>query len=259
MTNEFEKHRELLRRSAADLLGSLRCPIRLRPICRELGVRGVRREGLKGAKSLLVDAGLEATIILNASVPGSGIADEQFTAVERHLIAHELGHLVLHYNGVNNPSGKAEYWKLEQLCDEFARRLLIPERVIGAEVDPTGAAAIARLHAVFRVASTCWVPWSVAALRVSETVQDTAFFRLQPIPKGGLKVVVSTRPNQQGIGQLIRPGTVLHDALCKKVELQSKCHVMAPQVFAGFGGLRNVLSGAVRASSDGYRLAVTPG
>jgi hypothetical protein len=48
---------------------------------------------------------------------------------------------------------------------------------------------------------------------MSDSYPDGAFFRLTEMPNDGFKVVVSTCPNRQGIGQRIKPGSLLCYAL----------------------------------------------
>lgn len=126
MTLHPRLYESVLREAASRLRGDSCCPVALRPICRQLGVQGIRRDKLQDAKSVLVNATTSPTIILNCS---EGQPGEPSTNWERFLIAHEIGHLVLHQLGAKPPSGRSEYWKLEKLCDAFARQLLIPDSV----------------------------------------------------------------------------------------------------------------------------------
>jgi hypothetical protein len=220
-------------------------------------VFAVRRERLDVAKSVLVDARVKPVIILNASLVGTGVQNEPFTRSERFLIAHELGHLLLLQSGAGNPSGRAEYWKVERLCDAFARRLLVPERaatqiVEGAKPTPTD-----RLRATLAMVESCRVPWSVAALRVADVNEDTVFFRLVQESAGGFKIVVSTFPNQQGIGQRIKPGTFLHETVRQRWGIR-KLHEIDGQRLAGIAGIETVRSGATYAVSGSICLAAMP-
>src|SRR5580693_1601948 len=130
MIAEFERYETRLYEFASRLVGSARCPIALRPICRDMGVHSIRRDKLSEAKSILVDASVKPVIILSTPSDAPTIGTAPFTPLERFLIAHELGHLVLRQFGAKNPAGRSEYWKAEKVCDTFARRLLIPDHAI---------------------------------------------------------------------------------------------------------------------------------
>jgi IrrE N-terminal-like domain len=244
MTISYRQYQLLLDESASRLGSESHCPIRLRRICRELGVHGIRRDRLEGAKSLLVDAKAKPVIILNTSVGGTGTQEERFTRLERFLIAHELGHLVLHQRGMKNPSGPSEYWKVEKLCDAFARRLLVPEGLVANLIDQTKPTALGRLTTTLKVARQCSVHWSAAAQRITELMNDTVFFRLARIPPRGFKIIVSTHPGNQGIGQLIKPGSSLCETLGKNCKMHGP-HEIAADKLEGIGGVTGVRSAAL--------------
>jgi hypothetical protein len=254
MTIDFEECQSLLEGSASQLGSNSPTPIPLRPICRELGVCGVRRDRLEGAKSLLIDAKTKPVIILNTSVGGTGTQSERFTRLERFLIAHELGHLVLVQCGVRNPSGTNEYWKMEKLCDAFARRLLMPEGLVSSLINEMKPTALERLAATLKVVRNFSVHWAAAAMRVAGLTNDTVFFRLAKIPEGGFKIVVSTHPNERGIGQLIKPGTSLYETLEWHCNGLNSPHEIAAEELEGIRGITGVRSGALHAD----RLAVMP-
>jgi hypothetical protein len=187
-------------------------------------------------------------------VGGTGTHEDRFTRLERFLIAHELAHLVLHQRGVTSPSGVSEYWKVEKLCDAFARRLLIPEGPMSRLLNITSPTALERLRATLKVATDFSVHWSVAAHRVAELRNDTTFFRLADVPAGGFKIVVSTHPKKQGIGQLIKPGTSLYETLHERSRELGRPHEITADGLGGIGGIKGVRSGALYAG----RLAAMP-
>jgi hypothetical protein len=258
MNLRLEQYQFTLDESASRLRESSPCPVALRPICRQLGVRGIRRHKLEGARSLLVDASSGPVIILNTSLAGVGRQREKFTKWERFLIAHELGHLVLHQCGVKNPSGRSEYWKLEQLCDAFARRLLIPDHVVTEASDCESPRAIDRLKATLRLVERCSVPWSVTAQRLSDIDDGAVFFRLALMDGGEFKVVVSTRPSHLGIGQRIKPGTHLHQTLSGLFR-PTRPHEMETKRLVGIGGIKEIQSGAACSLAGAPRVALISG
>ena len=216
-------------------------PVALRRICQQLGVRGIRREKLKDAKSLLVNAPADPIIILNSD---QDLREKPFTNWERFLIAHEVGHLILHQRGAKPPSGRSEYWKLENLCDSFACQLLIPDEILDEIANSFRCQAVDRLKATLFIAAKCHVPWSAAALRMSDSYPDGAFFRLTEMPNDGFKVVVSTCPNRQGIGQRIKPGSLLCHALEGAIKSSGESQEIEADKLCGIAGIKKIRSGA---------------
>jgi len=250
-----ELYETVLRDAVSRLRGNSLCPVTLRPICRHLGIHGIRRDKLQSARSVLIDATTKPVIILNST---ASRPQEPFTNWERFLIAHEIGHLVLHQLGAKPPSGRKEYWKLEKLCDMFALQLLIPERIVTEAADQWGCRAVDRLRATLSVVKKCSVPWSAAARRMTEAKHDAAFFRLMEVPGGGLKVVVSTFRNHQGIGQRIKPESQLYQALQDSIRSSGTSHEIEAQRLSGIGGITNIRSVAGCRLRGEFRLAVIP-
>jgi hypothetical protein len=260
MNLHFDQYQSALYESASKLRGGSQTPIPLRPICRQLGVCGIRRDKLDGAKSLLVDASVKPVIILNESLMVKRTHQQKFTKLERFLIAHELGHLVLHQLGAKNPSGQSEYWKLEKLCDAFARRLLIPDDAVEvAAGDCAGLTAIERLKFTLQLIKSCRVPWSVGAHRLADVNSAVIFLRVDPlIEDSGFKIVVSTGHNHQGIGQKIRPGAPLYTTLCQLSQLSDEPREIKAENLSGIAGIKTIRSGASYPFEGSLRLAVIP-
>ncbi len=254
----FEDYLSTLFESVPKLTQGSRFPVRLRPICRQLSVHGIRREKLQGSKSLLIDARVKPIIIINSSRTVAPAPNNSFTSWERFLIAHELGHLVLQQHGAKNPSGPSEYWKLEQICDAFARRLLIPDEFVTRISEEAGKSAIERLRATFLVAKQCTVPWSAAALRLTEEHEGAVFFQLVPVSTGGFKVLVSTYPNRRGLGQHIKPGTNLHGTLSRQILAAKVPQEVEGRQLSGIAGIKDIQLAVAYPSSGGLRLAVVP-
>ncbi len=253
MTLHPSSYESVLHEAASRLRGDSRCPLVLRPICRQLGVRGIRRSRLQDARSVLINASTSPVIILNSR---DGRPGDPFTSWERFLIAHEIGHLVLHQLGAKPPSGSSEYWKLETLCDAFARQLLIPDSVVAETANNSRGEAIDQLRATLFIVGRCYVPWSAAALRMSDTYGDAAFFRLTEVANDGFKVVVSTCPNHQGIGQLIRAGSRLCQTLEGSIKTSGTSQEIEAERLSGIGGITNIRSGAACRVRREFRLAV---
>lgn len=256
MMVNFSTYRSLLHDAAAALSSDKQLPIRLRPLCRDLGIAGIKRFKIDAASALLVDASSKPKILINSSGVGTGRGVDSFTPWERFLIAHELGHLVLHRNKVPSPNGTSEYWQMEVLCDDFAQRLLIPEPVVNEEVSGNQKDAIKCLTLALDIARLARVPWFIAASRLADWESDVAYFRLIQHEEGGYKVVLSTLKRKQGIGQRIKPGSRLWEEL-SKINPTKTITVIDGARLSGFAALENISKSAVCRTPDEIRIAIS--
>ena len=213
----------LLQRQACSLSGGLPLWIRLQPICTTVEVTEIMRVPLHKGRGLLKITETEARILLpqmdlkTADQHRSTRTLGRYTPTERFVIAHELGHLILLRNGAPKPIGASEYWKLEEVCNDFARRLLINEEALNERLEGWDNSALSLLNICSGLASAAKVPWSVAAYRISDYKPDTGFLRLEPA-EYGFKIVVSTFPNEHhtgwlGSGKKVRQKDPLYEAL----------------------------------------------
>lgn len=148
----------------ADGLSSGRgLPLDLDPVCSELSVRvrvAARRAGQP--RGCLERDGARSTIVLFRA---PGTAAPSPTRAERFTLAHELAHAVIDQEADFAPRRRAEYWRLEELCNEFASRLLIPQSVRHAVVSrPRDADELAVV--IDRVVRLCGVTAEPAARAV---------------------------------------------------------------------------------------------
>jgi hypothetical protein len=124
----------------ADELAATRdVPIDVVALCRELGV-GLRIELADGPRrGALVQRGRkwEAVVMRRDARPAPLNGHERFT------IAHELGHYLLLRHADFRPQRRAEYWLGEEICNQFASRLLIPTILVTQDSEPTSAAGLA--------------------------------------------------------------------------------------------------------------------
>jgi hypothetical protein len=255
MIVNFSSYRSLLHDAAAILSRNKQLPIRLRPLCRELGIAGIKRSNLDGASALLVDASSNPKILINSAGVGTGRGADSFTPWERFLIAHELGHLVLYRNKIPCPSGTSEYWQMEALCDDFAQRLLIPDPVVNEEDSGDQKDVTECLNLALDMAKFARVPWFIAASRLADWESAVAFFRLIQHEEGEYKVVLSTLKRKQGIGQRIKPGTRLWEEL-SKINPTRKITLIDGARLSGFAALESIAKGAVCRTPDEIRIAI---
>jgi hypothetical protein len=99
-------------------------PIPIARLCRDIGLDIVRDPelGSFGAEIRLGRlSNRRAKIALPANVSGRPSGD----AFERFCIAHELGHYLVFKDFGVLPTPGNEYWKHEDLCERFARAILI--------------------------------------------------------------------------------------------------------------------------------------
>jgi Zn-dependent peptidase ImmA (M78 family) len=103
-----------------------------------------------------------------------GVPDERGERA-RFTVAHELAHVLADLAGVARPATKPEYWALEQLCDEAAGRLLMPEsylRPVLVETEKQLPLSSAVLAAVARVRKDCLVSDRAAAHRLTDALGE---------------------------------------------------------------------------------------
>jgi Zn-dependent peptidase ImmA (M78 family) len=175
-------------------------PVNLGKLCAELGVRISHKNGIPRFQAYLADVGSnweDAIIFLPAEGLGS--------PYERFCIAHEIAHLLLFRELVSRPSSASQHWKLEALCDDFARKLLVPDSAIPRHL--TSREPISILRTVFALSRAAKVPWIQAALRISEFQCDVFFLRLGLVPNERTKILASTFPRQKERGRLIDDDT----------------------------------------------------
>jgi len=105
-------------------------------------------------------------------------------AAERFTIAHEIGHYLLLQLGHPTPQRRAEYWRDERVCDDLARRLLVPfsvlETVGRLETGEDVASAVSEI-----IRATQVQPRVAAQALVEFTPQPIAagWFGLDPLPR----------------------------------------------------------------------------
>jgi hypothetical protein len=175
-------------------------PVNLGKLCAGLGVRLLHKDGIPRFKAYLAKPGSnwESAVIL---LPAEGFG----TAYERFCIAHEIAHLLLFRELVARPLTESQHWQLEELCDDFARKLLVPDLAMQRYL--TDREPISMLRAAFALSRAAKVPWVHAALRISELQSDVFFFRLALSPNQRTKILASTFPRQKERGRLIDEDT----------------------------------------------------
>lgn len=180
--------REILAATAGAARGDQRCPpILLKRVCASLKIPVERRPSVPQGKAFLAwDRAKEKT-------PRILLPVQRHATWDRFCAAHELGHFVLISNYDWIPKGKKQYWETEELCDFFARNLLIT--VNRDEVRNVKAAQVIEL--CDEIATSSLIPWKQAAEFISEH-SDVCFLVAEIDREGGRVITGSTLPQKQG-------------------------------------------------------------
>lgn len=104
------------------------------------------------------------------------------SARERFTVAHEIAHALLENQHLPKPLRPSEYWKLESICDDFAARLLLPDREVSS-----------RLSMVIDAGSLLTSTHELATL-TDTSLQVAARRLLEQLPSGAAWGVMSMGP-----------------------------------------------------------------
>lgn len=210
---QFESY---LYNKAKELSSSRSIPVSIDAICDEFGVTIIRKNPVRKKSYLLeLENNYEIQLPLRNKKNYNYVTDEIYLTgdgylpFERYIIAHELGHLLLINKFSLKPYGKEEYWKLEALCDFFARSVLIPEDFISKKIKSAQDTLRQRLGLVAFIAKTTKATWPAAADRVVDYNKRYAFFRIiissdkthTPV----FQINSSTLQGKSEIGRKIKP------------------------------------------------------
>jgi Zn-dependent peptidase ImmA (M78 family) len=196
--NRNANYAELLQLAAEELAKGKDLPIDMHAVCKQLEVN-VARYQLPANKAQLVrtKSGVEIRL------PDQPFGGEEYSRHERFLVAHELGHLILERGCAVTPLNNSEYWQHEELCDHFARMLLLPRAIVERKLRGVKATPKQLLGITTHLASRAYVSWSVAAFSVSASSDGAAFLALAVEDGGGFRVTMSTLPGKKEIGRKI--------------------------------------------------------
>lgn len=102
----------------------------------------------------------------------------KYTPFERFLIAHELGHYVIELEFSPNPINNKEHRQWEDLCNYFARILLLPDTYISRKTRNLSANPKSILGLTRVIAREAQVNWETAAYRITDLYPQFAFFKI---------------------------------------------------------------------------------
>lgn len=92
---------------------------------------------------------------------------------ERFTIAHEIAHALLSDQAELTPRRTRDYWVLEEVCNEFAARLLLPDSSLSYLDAHQNCEGVALLNEVLTLGTTGKVSRPVAAKRICDYVTGT--------------------------------------------------------------------------------------
>ena len=181
-------------------------PVLVRDICSSLGVFIEKKDTVPQYKAYLsVDPFKDHSALI--LLPSKEIGN-----FERFCIAHELAHYLLLVLFSALPQNKSEYWKHEELCDDFARCLLVPTRYVSQRLHDENASATRYLHLCGEISQSARVPWIQVAHRIAELRPNVTYLRCQRLPSNAFKLVATTHPRRKGRGTLVKKDTKLWTA-----------------------------------------------
>jgi hypothetical protein len=246
----YDKYREILGIWADRLSKDCALPIPVAAISHDLGVTIRRHTAPTHKKAHLLGSGARPEI----SIPSGSHAAQRFSPWDRFLIAHELGHVILQRECNATPLGTREYWQHEKLCDTFARRLLLPDRLHRTAID-CPAPADQKLNFSRYIERIGGVPWPVAAFRVSEWDTTVAFLRLTR-EADKYRVTVSTFPDKKEVNRQFQLQHPL-GRFVSELRVGQSPTIVSPTIFDGLPSVRRSALISVAKISDGeVRVAV---
>jgi hypothetical protein len=229
LARERSRYWETLCSFANQLVRGESVPLDVSKFCKEMAI-GVSEGAIPGkARAVVLQGagGIEIRIQCDGTMS---------PVRRRFLIAHELGHIVLQRHCAASPVGHSDYWQHEQLCDDFAGKLLVPDELLRKFFHQRPSSIIGLLARTNQLAQVALVPWQTAANRVSEIYPRTGLFVARRT--GGtsdrtnqIKVVSSSLPRKTGQGRTLSAETTLGMALDKLVRPRSimsldSCHLI---------------------------------
>lgn len=187
-------------------------PVLVRTVCGAYGVAIEKRESVPPTKAFLeLDLAHpdRATILLPR---------KRVTEFERFCVAHELAHYLL-YRGFNvAPEGRSEYWIHEELCDDFARHLLMPSNFLPHFWEKHSLSQD-YLGMCDDLSVLARVPWTQAGRRISSLHQGISYSRIRERDASTFEVIAVTAENHRGRGRRIKTDSPLGKTLTEVKDL----------------------------------------
>lgn len=196
----FADARRVLHVRATYAAEMLRVPVVLDQLLGIEGLGEVVIETAKGRHGGLRRVGGRDSPVVYRSVPfGEGLSPR-----ERFTVVHEVAHAIVQRELQVAPSRSREYWALEDLCNEYAAAVLMPDWAVAEALHgPSNAREFT--HDALWLARRCAVSHEAAFKRAVASAPGTAAWGLRE--RRGGTVVGWSAENPEILG--LRPGTAL--------------------------------------------------
>lgn len=109
------------------------------------------------------------------------------------MIAHELGHFILERHCGVRPLGTSEYWRHEQLANNFAAMLLVPDHIVRANISHEYRSP-ELMTLTRKMAAKARVMWITVGHRISRFDPRASFFNINRGEDGNFNVLHTTVP-----------------------------------------------------------------
>jgi hypothetical protein len=210
---DVEALRALLRSTAHRLTDSNSDPLDLELLLQRFNINLEWHPRLGGNAPGLLRKDSQGFAVLVAR-PGLASGTISPTPRERFTIAHEFAHYLLKRCGISDPKSRRDYWRIEDVCNEFAARLLVPDEAVRAALSPRSALnAIRVLVAARDLAIRHQTSLEVVARRFADSITDIAVVAISTessrptvIWSCGAKALFSV-----GRGSILRVNSPLHE------------------------------------------------
>ncbi len=170
--------RNLLNLTALKMAAKKQWPLNVESVANEFGIALRIRTGNDDRIKAHIELASRSEIVLERP----NFAPQALLPRERFSIAHEIGHWILWHSMQSVPRSDREYWEHEQLCDEFASKLLISRQRLAKGIVKLGLAGYRPLAFPDIVARRADVSWEAAAHAISQIdASPHAFMRFVTI------------------------------------------------------------------------------
>lgn len=202
MVAQLDAARNRLKSLAQELEGSSQnLPVLLTPLLTALGIEICWLESLEDGKAFLQynrATGRPPKILLPKK--------EGKSPWTRFCAAHELAHFFIIKDFDLTPSNPREYWKIEEICDEFARLLLMPEALVADPLSQGSPSAKELWQLCADYSTLSRLPWTQVGKRISDFRSGVAYFKLERNKAGDYVVVSSSLRRDAGRGTKLVSG-----------------------------------------------------
>ncbi|MCP4652091.1 MAG: hypothetical protein GY858_01745 [Candidatus Omnitrophica bacterium] len=261
-----KKYQDFLNKIADQLSHKINIPVDVNKLCAQFNVIVVRSNIVQRNKEAIL---LTENIPAEIHLPLRKEKELTYTPYERLKIIHELGHLLLRRKYTTLPLGPSEYWQHEDLCNFFARKVLLPEEFIKVKMINAKDTPDQRLALTNFLSEKAFITWPTAAYRVSDLDRQFAFFEIKinkhtdnsEGPSFHFSIIVSTLPNKKMIFTKFyadnKIGQILIHAPEKKIILLDDTVFESPDVVKKFPSFFKVKEGAIYSEPPNkFRMAV---